>query len=107
MLRSGATVKAEQAFGTGLADQEFKDYYNRLFDLSKLGESAAAGSASASTSTGAGIASTDLSEGSALSSIYGNAAKGIGDAVGGYLNNSLYADRTNALMNSGKLGGYY
>jgi hypothetical protein len=107
MLRSGATVKAEQAFGTGLADQEFKDYYNRLFDLSKLGESAAAGSASASTSTGAGIASTDLSQGSALSSIYGNAAQGIGNAVGGYLNNSAYTSRTNALMNSGKLGGYY
>ena len=45
MLRSGATLKAEQTFGTGLADQEFTNYYNRLFDLSKLGESAASGTA--------------------------------------------------------------
>ena len=42
MLRSGATLKAEQTFGSGLADQDFTNYYNRLFDLSKLGESAAA-----------------------------------------------------------------
>jgi hypothetical protein len=93
MLRSGATVKAEQTFGTGLADQEFKDYYNRLFDLSKLGESAAAGSASASTTAGAGIASTDLSQGSALSSIYGNAAQGVGNAVNTGLNNYTYLNR--------------
>jgi hypothetical protein len=93
MLRSGATLKAEQTFGTGLADQEFTNYYNRLFDLSKLGESAAAGSASASTSTGAGIASTDLSQGSALSSIYGNAAQGVGNAVNTGLNNYTYLNR--------------
>jgi hypothetical protein len=54
MLRSGATLKAEQAFGEGLAAQEydkyfsrasdsFGNYYNRLFDLSRLGENAAAG----------------------------------------------------------------
>ena len=34
--RSGAVLKAEQTFGTGLADQEFTNYYNRLFDLSNL-----------------------------------------------------------------------
>jgi hypothetical protein len=107
MLRSGATLKAEQTFGTGLADQEFTNYYNRLFDLSKLGESAASGQAGASQTAGQGIAQTDLSQGSALSSIYGNAAQGIGNAFNTYQNNSLYADRTNALMNSGKLGGNY
>jgi hypothetical protein len=101
MLRSGATLKAEQTFGTGLADQEFTNYYNRLFDLSKLGESAAAGQAGFSQTAGQGIAQTDLSQGSALSSIYGNAAQGIGNAVGGYLNNSAYQSRTNALMGSG------
>jgi hypothetical protein len=101
ILNSGATLKAEQTFGTGLADKEFTDYYNRLFDLSKLGESAAAGSASATADASKGMAQTDLSEGSALSSIYGNAAKGVGDSVNNYMNNSLYANRTNALM-----GGY-
>ena len=42
MARSGATLKAEQTFGTGLADQEFTNYYNRLFNLANLGENAAA-----------------------------------------------------------------
>jgi hypothetical protein len=108
ILNSGATLKAEQTFGTGLADKEFTDYYNRLFDLSKLGESAAAGSASATADASKGMAQTDLSQGSAMASIYGNAAKGVGDSVNNYMNNSLYADRTNALMGEyGKLGGNY
>jgi len=101
ILNSGATLKAEQTFGTGLADKEFTDYYNRLFDLSKLGEDAAGGSAKLTADAAKGIAQTDLSEGSALSSIYGNAAKGVGDAAGSYMNNSLYQSRTNALMGGG------
>ncbi len=91
--RSGAVLKAEQAFGSGLADQSFKDYYNRLFDLSKLGESAASGQASASQATGTGIAQTDLSEGSAQTSIYGNLGKGIADTTNNYMNNRLYQER--------------
>ena len=97
-LRSGATLKAEQTFGSGLADQDFTNYYNRLFDLSKLGETAATGTAAADTSTATGQAQTDLSLGSAQTSIYGNAAQGIGNAVNNYANNSLYQSRTNALM---------
>jgi len=108
ILNSGATLKAEQTFGTGLADKEFTDYYNRLFNLSELGQKSAAGSASMTADAAKGIAQTDLSEGSALSSIYGNAAKGVSDSVNNYMNNSLYADRTNALMGGyGKLGGNY
>jgi hypothetical protein len=101
MLRSGATLKAEQTFGSGLANQEFSDYYNRLFNLSKLGESAATGTAQASTNAATDQAQTDLSLGSAQTSIYGNVAKGIGNAANSYENNSLYQSRTNALM-----GGY-
>src|SRR5262252_1385492 len=37
MLRSGATLKAEQAYGSGLADQEFGNYYNRLANLTSGG----------------------------------------------------------------------
>lgn len=54
MLRSGATMKAAEAFGQGLASQEydkyfgrasdqFGSYFNRLMNLSTLGENAAAG----------------------------------------------------------------
>src|SRR4029077_18160919 len=42
MLRSGATLKQEQAFGAGLADSDFQQYYQNLMGLSKLGENAAA-----------------------------------------------------------------
>ena len=101
LLRSGATLKAEQTFGTGLADQEFTNYYNRLFDLSKLGENAAGGTAQASTAAGTGMAQTDLSLGSAQTSIYGNAAKGLGDAFGNYANNRLYDQRLATIYGGG------
>jgi hypothetical protein len=101
MLRSGATLKAEQTFGAGLADKEFTDYYNRLFDLSKLGEGAASGSAAASQATGTSMAQTDLSLGSAEASAYGNAAKGIGNAANNYANNRLYNDRYAGLSGGG------
>jgi hypothetical protein len=102
--RSGAALKAEQTFGQGLADQDFNTYYNHLFDLSKLGEGAASGSATASQNTGTGTAQTDLSLGSAKTSIYGNAAKGVGDAVQGYANNRLYDQRLATIYGTGGLG---
>ena len=101
LLHSGSTIKAEETYGSGLADQDFTNYYNRLFDLSKLGENAAGGSAQASTAAGTGMAQTDLSLGSAQTSIYGNAAQGVGNAAQNYANNSLYQSRTNALMGGG------
>jgi hypothetical protein len=81
MLRSGATLKAEQTFGQGLANMDFGQYYNRLFDLSKLGESAAAGQGAGALQAGRDTASIDVAEGGAQSSIYGNMAKGIGTAA--------------------------
>ena len=97
--RSGAVLKAEQTFGTGLADQAFGEYYNRLFKLSELGENAAAKTGSNAITTGQGVAGTDVSSGAQEASIYGNAAKGIGNSVNNYMNNSLYANGgTNRLM---------
>src|SRR5215472_10831801 len=83
ILNSGATLKAEQTFGSGLADQDFSNYYNRLFDLSKLGETAAAGQGAASLNA----AETDLSAGGAQASVIGNITKGIGTTV-----NSLFSN---------------
>ena len=59
MLRSGATLKAEQTFGQGLADTDFGNYWNRLQQLSSGGLSAAGGIASAATGGAQQIASTD------------------------------------------------
>lgn len=87
ILRSGATLKAEEAYGQGLAKQDFANYYNRLFDLSKLGEQAATGSAAADVTTGQGVAQTDASAGAANSSIYGNLGKGLSTTA-----NNLFSD---------------
>jgi hypothetical protein len=89
LLRSGATLKAEQTFGTGLADQEFGNYYNRLMGLSTLGETAAGQTGTAATATGQGIASTDASAGAALASIYGNVAKGLSSQSNQLMNSAM------------------
>ena len=104
MLRSGATLKAETAYGQGLASQDFGNYYNRLYNLSNQGQNSAAGQASASLKTGEGIAQTNTSAGAAQADIYGNAAQGVGNSINQYQNNSLYQQRTNAL-NNGSVGG--
>ena len=90
MLRSGATLKAEQTFGTGLADQEFQQYYNRLYNLSNLGENAAAKTGANAITTGSGIAGTDVSSGAQEASIYGNAGKGLGTAANTLFNNPAF-----------------
>ena len=78
--RSGAAIKAEQTFGTGLADNTFNNYWNHLQQLSSNGLTAAGGIASAATGGAANIANTDIGAAGADASIYGNIAKGIGTA---------------------------
>jgi hypothetical protein len=90
LLHSGATLKAEQTFGTGLADQEFSNYYNRLFSLANLGENAAAKTGANAVQTGQGIAGTDVSSGAQQSSIYGNDAKGLSGSVNTLFNNPQF-----------------
>ena len=79
--RSGAVLKQEQEFGQGLANTDFGNYYNRLFNLSQLGEKAAAGQGAGELQAGHDIAATDIAAGGAQASIYGNMAKGIGTAA--------------------------
>jgi hypothetical protein len=92
ILRSGATIKAEQAFGQGLADSDFGTYYNRLMDLTKVGASAATGTAQ-----------TDASAGTATAGIIGNTAAGISNAANNYANQSVYGNRFNSLLSA--IGG--
>lgn len=79
--RSGAAMKAEQTFGQGLANTDFGQYYNRLFDMSQLGEKAAAGQGAGALEAAKNISATDIAAGGAQASIYGNMAKGIGTAA--------------------------
>lgn len=96
LTRSGAAMKAEQTFGQGLANTDFGQYYNRLFDMSKLGETAAAGQGAGALQAGRDQASIDIAQGGAQSSIYGNTAKVLGTSI-----NQLYNS-----LNSGGGGGY-
>lgn len=97
LLRSGSTLRAEQQFGQGLADQTFGQHYDRLLRLATLGQNAATGSASASLKTGEGIAQTDASAGSQQARIIGNTNTAVQNGIG-----SIYGQR-NALFGDGTL----
>jgi hypothetical protein len=73
MLRSGATLKAEQEYGQGLANQDFSKYYERLYGLSQLGGNAATGGAT----NAAGSAQASLSGANAQNSILANSTQGL------------------------------
>lgn len=101
MGHSGATMKALQARGSQLANQEFGTYYNRLMGLTQLGQNSAAGVGASNTQTAAGIAQTQASAGTAQANIYANAASGLGNIAGQYMQNSVYSQRKNELAPSG------
>ena len=87
MLRSGATLKAEETFGTGLADQDFGNYWNRLQQLSGNGLTAAQGITSAAT--GAANQTSGIDDGAAIANanITGNVASSIGGQANQLLSN--------------------
>lgn len=87
LLRSGATLKAEQTFGQGLADSDFGNYWNRLQQLSGNGLTAAGGIATAATGGASNIASTDRGAAGADASIYGNTASALGGQANQLLSN--------------------
>lgn len=108
MGRSGAVLKAEQAYGTGLADQEFGNYYNRLFGLSNQGLTAAGGISTAANNLSAAlenqaqsIAGVNLAQGGAQSSIYGNMGQGISNSVNSLFNNKDFQGWAGGLFGGG------
>lgn len=88
-FRSGATVKAEQTFGQNLADSDFGQYYNRLFDLAHMGQSSASGQADVSQALG-----------KQQSSIYGNIGSGIDTTLSGLAGNPAVQKGINSLFTS-------
>jgi hypothetical protein len=88
MLRSGATIKAEDKFSQGLASDEFTNYYNRLAGLSGQGLDAAR----AEAGVGGQSANTAIGSGNAQSSIFGNASSGLGSSISGLASNPKIND---------------
>ena len=112
ILRSGATIKAEDTFGTGLADQSFQQYYNNLMGLSQQGVTAATGGAS----TANNAANLAQSAGNTQGSIYGNVGQGLGQAantlfpaVGNYLQGQYMGSPLSSTVSNPALqtGGLY
>jgi hypothetical protein len=112
MLASGQTQKAEMQYAQGLASQDFDHYYNRLLGLAQGGQNAAATQGAATQNAANQISQTQASGATAQADIYGNMSQGVGNAIGGGLNNYAYQQglqQQNALMNgnySQGAGGY-
>jgi hypothetical protein len=112
MGRSGAVLKAEQRYGQGLADQDFTDYYNRLFGLSGQGMTAAGGISTAANNLSAALennaqsaAGINLAEGGAQSSIYGNIGSGLNNSVNALFNNKGFQNWAGGLFGGGSSPG--
>jgi hypothetical protein len=90
---SGATLKAQQEYGTGLAQQEYNNYLNMLMGQSAQGQAAAGNIATAGSNYASGAGSAIGSAGNAQAAGYiaqGNALTGaINNATSafGYMNN--------------------
>jgi hypothetical protein len=90
MTRSGATMKALDTFGQGLANTDFGSYWNRLQQLSQGGLTAAGGIANAATGTATNTSAVDTGQASMDASIYGNMAKGVSTGANQLMSNSAF-----------------
>jgi hypothetical protein len=100
LTRSGATIKGEESFGQGLASQDFNTYYNNLFNLANMGESAAAKTGAGAITTGQGIAQTDTSAGLAQANIIGNEFSSLSKTSNSVFSNPQTSSSLNSLFSS-------
>jgi hypothetical protein len=91
---SGATIKAEQRYGDGLAASEYDAYTSRLAQLAGLGQSATAGTAAAGSTAAGNISSALINSGNARASSYTNTAS----AINSGLNNVMSAYLMQGMM---------
>lgn len=85
-LNSGATLRALAQYNTGLADQTYNSYLNRLFSVAGLGQSSTGQIGAAGQATGANIAQNLSNIGQARGSSYANQGNIWGNAIGGAFN---------------------
>ena len=86
MTRSGATLKAEDAYGSGLANQDFSNYYNRLFNLTQLGGQVASGNAT----TANNAATSAVGAANADNSTLANTMQGLSSTANTLLTNKNF-----------------
>lgn len=91
-LRGGNTLKDLMSFGTGLANQDYWNAYNaytsnqdrafsKLYDVSSLGENAAANTGQQAIQTGQGVANSIIQGGNASSAQIAGVATGFSNAL--------------------------
>jgi hypothetical protein len=89
ILRSGATLKAEQTLGTNLANQDFTGYVGRLNSLATIGANAATGQASVDTNAAGAQAKITGQEFSNINSSVNTGLSGLSGGGGLSGQNSL------------------
>lgn len=97
MLRSGATMKAEETLGSNLANQDFGQYFGRLNALSGMGLQGA-GLDNQATAIYNGVLSGSTNQQATMNgnaagtqaSIYGAQANALGSTVNGAINNGTF-----------------
>jgi len=91
MNLSGGTLKDLATFNSGLASQQYGNYFNRLMGLSQLGQASAAGSAANSTTAAGQIGNTMQGVGQAQASGIVGGANAITGGLNSGTQNALLA----------------
>lgn len=86
---SGAEDKALVRYGTGVAEQQYGNYVDRLLQSAGLGNTGIGASASAGANAANNIGNAYLSAGNARAGAYLTAGQGINNAVQGGISNIL------------------
>lgn len=108
LLRSGATIRAEQTLGSNLANQDYGNYVNRLMGVANMGLQGASLD-NQSTNTFSGLLNgltqdqtkTIASAAGQNASIYSGTINGIGNAAGGILRSDEGKSALSSLFGSG------
>jgi len=88
---SGAGVREGVRYASGMASNEFGNFYNRLANIAGLGQTATGSTAAAGANAANNISQNHLFAGQSRASGYMNAAQGINNAAQGTIQNVLLA----------------
>lgn len=82
-LNSGATLKALQTYGEGVADQTYENYMNRLYSLAGLGQASTTSLGNLGANAANNMSANTMAAGNAQASGYINSANAINGAISG------------------------
>jgi len=85
-LNSGATQRAAERYGSGLAANEFNNYANRLASIANVGQTATSNTASLGANAAGAYGNAVMAGGQARASGYTNQAGAVNQGIG----NALY-----------------